>query len=244
MRLTALLLLAAICQVADDWGPSIARFKTYAIDQVGTSRKEAERMVARLTAKDVAGARRAWRDVSLAWERSRVLVAAVFPDLEKAIDGSGGDGLRGIEAGLFAATQEASLTPSSEALRDHLTALEQKLRDTQLPPQVLYDAMVRVLSDINTAKPPGGDAGRTRDDLRARMQGVAKVWGTVFEGPMERVKREADAQIDKGLTALKRMLDVQDAGKLDVEHIAKDAGEIAHALSDAALGFEIPKAGS
>jgi hypothetical protein len=106
--------------------------------------------------------------------------------------------------------------------------------------------MVQVLSDINTAKPSGGDASRTREDLRARMQGVARLWGTAFESPMERAKREADAQIDKGLTALKRMLDVQDASKLDSEHIAKDAGEIAHALSNAAptLGLEIPKAGS
>jgi hypothetical protein len=63
---------------------------------------------------------------------------------------------------------------------------------------------------------------------------------------MERVRRDADVQIDKNLTFLKRMLDVRDASKLEPERIAKAADEIAHALLEAApaLGLGTPKAGS
>jgi hypothetical protein len=230
---------------ADGLAPSMARYKSYVIEQVQASQKGLVRFVAHLSANDMTGARKAWVGVVTGWECARPLAAGLFPDLERSMDGSleTRSGFFAIGAELQAAPQPTDLGPIAEKLRLQLVDLEKRIRNEQLTTQGPYDGMFRVVVMIGKAKPSND---KSNDRLRDRLQGVGKLWGTVFEAPMERVKRDADVQIDKNLTTLKRMLDSLDASKPDVELLVKAADEIAHALLDAApsLGLEIPKAGS
>ena len=199
-------------------------------------------------AKDTAGARKAWTAARTAWERLQTVAVETFPELKKTIDGSSvaPTGFPAIATQLVATGKPEVLVPAAEALRDQLSTLEKKVRETNFTAQGLYNGMARLafeISEISSKSKSSKPTPMILIDMRANFQGLAKLWETVFESPMEMVKREADAKIDKDLTGLKRLLDAADMSETDAQEVTKATERINASLAESAtaLGLEPPK---
>ena len=109
------------------------RYRPYMVQDIDRSLAEARTLNDRIAANDLAGAKKAWIDARVGWERSEVFTAAFVPDLDQEIDAwpNALMGFHAIEAKLFGAGS-MSVGTETNALIFHLADLDVKVHRIDL----------------------------------------------------------------------------------------------------------------
>jgi iron uptake system EfeUOB component EfeO/EfeM len=90
MRLTAMCMVLAVVAVptvhGEPFDDAVERYRLVIIEDVGQALFGARDLRDRLSRQDIAGARKAWIDARVGWERSEVFTSGFVPELDEAID--------------------------------------------------------------------------------------------------------------------------------------------------------------
>ena len=129
-------------------------YRRQLIADIGQALTGARTLRARIAADDLDGARQAWVDARVGWERSEVFTGGFVPELDRQIDAwpNATHGFHGIEAGLFG-TRRQEVGAETDALIDHLTQLQAQVRDVHLAPQRLLNGIARLAFEIGDRRP-------------------------------------------------------------------------------------------
>jgi iron uptake system EfeUOB component EfeO/EfeM len=204
----------------------------------------------RLAANDIPGAKQAWIDARVGWERSEVFTSAFIPDLDAAIDAwpDATSGFHGIEAKLFGADRadvRAGMGDAMDGLVRDLTAADKQVHDAPLTRQGLLNGLARLAYEIGDSKVDGGESrlsGTSLDDMRNNADGIALAYGTLFASALAAADAKLDAHVRSDVSKLKTLLAAKDLRSIDPEELQKASEALVLALSAAApkLGLETP----
>jgi len=192
----------------------------------------------RVTAKDLAGAKKAWLSARAGWERSEVFTAGFVPELDTLIDAwpNADSGFHAIEAKLFGAGR-TDVEGDTDALIKNLDELHERLRDMPLTPQGLLDGTVRLAYEVGESKADGGESrisGTSLDDMRNNVSGVEFAYRTVFAGPLRQADATLADSVTKHIEQLKTVVAARDLPHVDVRTLRRASEELAVALQAAA----------
>jgi iron uptake system component EfeO len=247
----AALLLAAPAHATEtpalDTG--LAAYARLATQQIDAARDEARVMQQRLAAGDMAGARRAWLESHVAWERSETFSASLYPDLDEAIDAwpDGKSGYHLIEARLFGDTPETAKDAAADLVRS-LDSFAKELRAHGLTAQGLLDGTAQLAFETGENKATGGEStasGSSYADMRNNVQGIQAVFTTVLGPTLKQRDAAAYERASISLARMAQLLAAKDLAALDQTEYGHASESFAAALRDAAvpLGLQTPKLG-
>jgi iron uptake system component EfeO len=250
MRLTVLcIVLSAVAVPAVHGQPfddAVERYRLAMIEDVGQALSGARDLRDRLSKQDFAGARKAWIDARVGWERSEVFTSGFAPELDEAIDAwpDAVAGFHGIEAKLFSA-DPAGVDDEADALIAKLADLDARVRTMRLTPQGLLDGVVRLAYEIGDSKVDGGESrlsGTSLNDMRNNADGIDLAYRTLFESKLEIVDRTAAERVQSDIGQLKALLMVADLKSVDADNLRKTSEALIVALQAAGpeLGLGTP----
>ena len=222
------------------------RYRSFAIEGIGSALAGARDLRERAAAADLAGARRAWLSARAGWERSEVFTAGFVPELDASIDAwpNADSGFHAIEAKLFGAGR-TDVENDAAALVTHLDELHGKLRDMPLPAQGLLDGTARLAYEVGESKADGGESrisGTSLDDMRNNVAGIAFAWRTIFADALKAADaRLADAVAER-IERLKVIVAAPDLPHVDVRALRRVSEELVVSLQAASvkLGLRRP----
>src|ERR1700729_641126 len=146
------------------------QYRSHLITDVDRTLASARMLATSAAAGDLAGAKRAWIEARIGWERSEVFTAGFVSELDRDIDAwpNGAIGFHAIEAKLFGANRTDFQNEANELVHN-LSALSARARDTPLTPQGLLDGIVRLAFELGESKVDGGESrvsGTSLNDMR------------------------------------------------------------------------------
>src|ERR1700761_5093679 len=129
LSLTLVVLTALRAAGATPLDAAAENYRPYMIEVIGQALSGARNLRERITASDLAGARKAWISARAGWERSEVFTAGFVPELDSKIDAwpNAVSGFHAIEAKLFGEGNTDALN-DADALVEHLDSLHKQLR--------------------------------------------------------------------------------------------------------------------
>jgi iron uptake system EfeUOB component EfeO/EfeM len=220
------------------------------IEDLGRALADARLLRERIGARDLDGARQAWIEARIGWERSEVFTSGFVPDLDREIDAwpNARHGFHGIEAMLFGANR-TDFTPTdvreeTDALVAHLADLHTQVHDIPLSPQRLLNGVARLAFEIGGSKADGGESrlsGTSLNDMQSNADGIASAYRVVFSEAVgtatPRLAQAAQAAIER----LKALVEVSALRNLDVEKLRVGSEELIAILQNAAPGLGLDK---
>ncbi len=249
VALSLLLLTLVVCARTAEAGAldeAAERYRSYAVEGIGSALAGARDLRERVAAKDLAGARKAWLSARAGWERSEVFTAGFVPELDAQIDAwpNADSGFHAIEAKLFGAGR-TDVEADADALVKHLDELHTRLRDMALPPQGLLDGTVRLAYEIGESKADGGESrisGTSLDDMRNNVAGVEFAYRTIFADSLNSVDSSLADSIARRIEQLKTIVAARDLPHVDVRALRRTSEELVVSLQAAAvkLGLRRP----
>jgi iron uptake system component EfeO len=250
MRLTALciVLLAVAVPAAhgEPFDEAVERYRQAMIEDVGRALSGARDLRDRLNKQDFAGARTAWIDARVGWERSEVFTSGFVPELDEAVDAwpDAVAGFHGIEAKLFG-SNPADVSDEAETLIAHLADLDARVRTMKLTPQGLLDGVVRLAYEVGDSKVDGGESrfsGTSLDDMRNNADGIDLAYRTLFASKLEIVDRPLADRVQSDIGRLKALMLVPDLKSVDADGMRKASEALIVALQAAGpeLGLGTP----
>jgi iron uptake system component EfeO len=202
-------------------------------------------MATSAAAGDLAGAKRAWIEARVGWERSEVFTAAFVPELDRDIDAwpNGAIGFHAIEAKLFGASRTDVANEANELI-GNLSQLSAKVRDTPLTPQGLLDGVVRLAFELGESKVDGGESrvsGTSLNDMRNNVDGIELAWRTIFAPTAKSRDGQVDAGMRRSIEELKAMVDVGELRHVDPDRLRIATEELVLKLQSAAPLLDLKK---
>jgi iron uptake system EfeUOB component EfeO/EfeM len=244
--LSVMLAVAAGSANAAPLDQAAERYRPYVIENIGQALAGVRDLRARLAAKDLAAARKAWIAARAGWERSEVFTAGFVPELDAQIDAwpNAEAGFHAIEAKLFGA-DSIDVERETNALVDHLSDLDGKLRDIALTPQGLLDGTVRLAYEVGESKSDGGESrvsGTSLDDMRSNVSGLQFAYRTIFADELKSCDRKLADVVDAKIEELGMLLVVRDLKAVNVPKLRRTSEELVIALQSASakLGLRRP----
>jgi iron uptake system component EfeO len=221
-------LTAALPAKAGPFDAAVERYRPYLIADIDAALAGARDMRARLTAQDVVGARQAWIDARVGWERSEVFTAVFVPRLDAAIDAwpDAVAGFHGVEANLFG-SDPSEASAATDALIANLTDLDAQVRTLRLTPQGLLDGVARLAYEVGDSKLDGGESrisGTSLNDMRNNVDGIDLAYRTLFATTLDAADPKLAEQVGSRIAHLKRLLAVQGLKSVDADTL-RDASE-------------------
>jgi iron uptake system component EfeO len=200
----------------------------------------------RINANDIPGAKKAWIDARIGWERSEVFTSGFIPELDDAIDAwpDAVAGFHGMEVKLFGANP-GDVGDQMDTLILHLTEADERIRSMQLTPQGLLNGVTRLAYEIGDSKVDGGESrlsGTSLDDMRNNADGIELAYRTLFASPLEASDPKLAEQVRTDINQLKALLKVQDLRGIDPDTLQKASEGLVVALQAAGpkLGLATP----
>ena len=229
---------AATADPAPQLDGAIARYRALLLQDVDRTVAGAEKLRARIVAEDLAGAKQAWLEARVGWERSEVFTTGFVPELDKDIDAwpNGTTGFHAIEAKLFG-TGRTDAAEESEALLENLTALRAQVRGVALTPQGLLDGIARLAYEVGESKIDGGESrvsGTSLDDMRNNLAGIDLAWHTIFAAALQARDGALAAEVKQRIDALGAMLAHAELRRLDPDQLRAASEGLVLALQTAA----------
>jgi iron uptake system component EfeO len=226
-------------------GDGIEQYRSRLVADIDRALASARTLRASAAAGDVAGARQAWIEARVGWERSEVFTTPFAPELDRDIDAwpDGATGFHAIEAKLFGAGR-TDFDNEADRLVRNLDELDAKARNTPLTPQGLLDGIVRLAYEVGGSKVDGGESrvsGTSLNDMRNNVDGIALAWRTIFAAAVEARDQPLDAHVRRGIEGLKTMVDVRDLRRIDPDRLRTATEELVLRLQNAAPLLDLSK---
>jgi iron uptake system EfeUOB component EfeO/EfeM len=222
------------------------RYRPYLIEGIGQALAGACNLRASVTAKDLAGARKAWLSARAGWERSEVFTAGFVPELDAQIDAwpNADTGFHAIEAKLFGAGR-TDVEGETEALVGHLNDMHEKLREMPLTAQGLLDGTVRLAYEVGESKADGGESrvsGTSLEDMRNNVAGIRFAYRTIFAAALASADQKLAAAVNGRIEELESFVTVRDLQHVDIPKLRRSSEELVVALQGASakLGLRRP----
>jgi iron uptake system EfeUOB component EfeO/EfeM len=249
-RAVFLCLIIGIIRVPDAVASSLdeaaERYRSYLIDDIGQALVGTRIMRERMKAHDLDGAKQAWIDARIGWERSEVFTSAFVPELDQQIDAwpNATHGFHGIEAKLFAANRTDS-HEEADALIAHLTDLHAQVQNSPLSPQRLLNGIARLAFEIGGNKADGGESrlsGTSLNDMQSNADGIELAYRVIFSDAVEAAAPRLAGAARAAIQRLKAGVQVSALRHLDSEKLRIESEELVAILRSAApeIGLERP----
>jgi len=225
---------------------AVERYRPAMIDDMDRALAGAQELKARIAAGDLAGARKAWIDARIGWERSEVFTSGFVPDLDEAIDAwpDATTGFHGIEAKLFGASS-FDVGTEADALVLHLSELDGKIRTMALTPQGLLNGIARLAYEVGDSKVDGGESrvsGTSLDDMRNNVDGIALAYRTLFAAALAGSDAKTAGQVQDEIDRLRELVSVPDLKRVNADRLRTASEALIVALQTAGpkIGLETP----
>jgi iron uptake system EfeUOB component EfeO/EfeM len=206
----------------------------------------AQKLNERISAKDVAGAQKAWIDARVGWERAEVFTAGFVSELDELIDAwpNAETGFHAIEAKLFGA-KSTDVSEEVKSLIFHLSDLDVKVHYTPFNAQGLLNGTARLAYEVGENKSDGGESrfsGTSLDDMRNNVVGIALAYKTVFADAVHSSDANLADQIQAKIDAMATLVAVPDLKSLDTDALRTNSEDLVIALQTAApkIGLRAP----
>jgi iron uptake system EfeUOB component EfeO/EfeM len=216
------------------------------VEQIGQSLAGARLLRERIAADDLEGAKTAWIEARIGWERAEVFTSGFVPDLDREIDAWPNAllGFHAIEAKLFGA-QRTDIQQETDALIFHLEDLDVKVQHLQLLPQRLLNGIARLAYEIGEGKADGGESsfsGTSLNDMRNNVDGIELAYRTIFVEVVDAGDPKLAAAIREKIERLRALVDVSDLKSLKPEKLRAASEELIVLLQTAApkIGLRSP----
>jgi iron uptake system component EfeO len=189
-RAAVLSLLVAATWVPNVWAFSLdqgaERYRSVLIEDIGRALAGARTLRERMATGDLDGAKQAWIDARVGWERSEVFTSGFVPDLDQEIDAwpNALHGFHGIEAKLFGANR-TDAREEVDTLVAHLADLNAQVQQIPLPPQRLLNGIARLAFEMGGSKADGGESrlsGTSLKDIQSNAEGIELAYRAIFAG--------------------------------------------------------------
>jgi iron uptake system component EfeO len=249
-RAVFLCLITATTWIPDAGASSLdgaaERYRSYLIDDIGRALVGTRIMRERMKAHDLDGAKQAWIDARIGWERSEVFTSGFVPELDQQIDAwpNATHGFHGIEAKLFAANR-ADSHEETDALIAHLTDLHAQVQSTPLSPQRLLNGIARLAFEIGGNKADGGESrlsGTSLNDMQSNADGIELAYRVIFSDAVEAAVPRLAGAARAAIQRLKAAVQVSALRHLDSEKLRIESEALVAILRNAApeIGLERP----
>jgi iron uptake system component EfeO len=222
------------------------RYRSYLIDDIGRALAGTRIMRERMKAHDLDGAKQAWIEARIGWERSEVFTSGFVPELDQQIDAwpNATHGFHGIEARLFGASRTDS-SEETDALIAHLTDLHAQIRDTPMSPQRLLNGIARLAFEIGGNKVDGGESrlsGTSLNDMQSNADGIELAYRVIFSDALEAAAPQLAGAARATIQRLKVAVQVSALRNLDSEKLRIESENLVAILRSAApeIGLERP----
>ena len=241
--------------IATTWAPNAGassldgaaeRYRRYLIDDIGRSLVGTRTMRERMEAHDLEGAKQAWIEARIGWERSEVFTSGFVPELDQQIDAwpNAFHGFHGIEAKLFGASR-TDARDETDTLIAHLTDLQAQIKDIPLEPQRLLNGIARLAFEIGGNKADGGESrlsGTSLNDMQSNADGIELAYRIIFSEAVEAGAPQLAEAAQGVIRRLKIAVQVLALRNLDSEKLRADSEELVAILRSAAptIGLERP----
>jgi iron uptake system component EfeO len=250
MRLIALCIVMVVVAVpavhGEPFDDAVELYRLAMIEDVGQALSGARDLRDKLSQQDIAGARKAWIDARVGWERSEVFTSGFVPELDEAIDAwpDAAAGFHGIEAKLFGANP-ADIGDEADALIARLADLDARVRTMKLTPQGLLDGVVRLAYEIGDSKVDGGESrlgGTSLNDMRNNADGIDLAYRTLFASKLDVADRALADRVQSDIGRIRALLQVADLKNVDADGLRKASEALIVTLQAAApeLGLGTP----
>lgn len=241
--------LAAVCIAparAETLDAAAERYRPYMIEAIDRSLAGARELRERIDAGDIEGAKKAWIDARIGWERAEVFTSGFVPDLDQEIDAwpNALMGFHAIEAKLFGA-KAGDIRDETNALIFHLADLAVKAHHVEFLPQRLLNGTARLAYEIGESKADGGElrySGTSLDDMRNNVAGLEQAFETSFAPALAEHDPALAAAVQAKIDRLKALVEVPDLRRLDPDKLRAASEELVLSLQAAAphLGLRSP----
>ena len=213
-------------------------YRRHLVEDIGQALTGARTLRARIAADDLDGARQAWIDARVGWERSEVFTTGFVPQLDREIDAwpNATHGFHGIEAGLFGMSR-ADIGAQTDALIAHLADLQAQIRDIRLPPQRLLNGIARLAFEVGDGKADGGESrlsGTSLNDMQSNAEGIDLAYRVIFADAIEAGDPRLGAALRSAIARLKAAVKIDDLRTLDLDKLRADTEELVALLQSAA----------
>jgi iron uptake system component EfeO len=222
------------------------RYRGFMIADMDRALAGARTLRDRIKANDIPGAKKAWIDARIGWERSEVFTSGFIPELDDAIDAwpDAQTGFHGVEVKLFGANS-ANVGDEIDKLIVHLTDADERIRTMQLTPQGLLDGVTRLAYEIGDSKVDGGESrlsGTSLDDMRNNADGIEVAYRTLFAPSLQASDAKLAERVGEHISGLKSLLEVRDLRSIDPDKLLKASEVLVVALQAAGpkLGLDTP----
>ena len=231
--------ISAIDQAAERYRPELAAAVEQCLAGVQTMRDH-------LRANDLDGARKAWIEARVGWERAEVFTSGFTSELDAEIDAwpSASSGFHFIEARLFGA-KRMDVLDATDVLVFHLTDLRIKVRDTRLTGQGMLEGTAKLAYEIGESKADGGESrfsGTSLDDMRNNADGIDAAYRLVFATQLQEKDAALAQTLRNRIDELRAQLQKPNLAALDADKIRTNSEAVVLALQQAApvLGLDKP----
>ena len=231
---------------AEPLAEAAEHYRPIMVEQIDQSLAGARLLRERIAAGDLDGAKTAWIEARIGWERAEVFTSGFVPDLDREIDAWPNAllGFHAIEAKLFGA-QRTDVQPETDALIFHLEDLDVKVHHLQLQPQRLLNGVARLAYEVGESKADGGESsfsGTSLNDMRNNVAGIELAYQTIFAEAVDASDPKLAAAIREKIEQLKELVGVSDLKSLDPEKLRGASEELIVVLQTAApkIGLRSP----
>src|SRR5262245_21949636 len=246
---------ALLCTIlAATWVPSVSaaplddaaeHYRRYLIEDIERALIGARVLRERIGAGDLEGAKRAWIEARIGWERSEVFNSGFVPELDQQIDAwpNAINGFHGIEAKLFG-TKRIEVVEETDSLVVDLADLRAQVRNIRLTPQRLLNGIARLAFEIGGSKADGGESrlsGTSLNDMQSNADGIELAYRIIFSAAVE-ASAPQQGQAARAINQrLKADVKVSDLRNLDLEKLCAHSEELIALLQSAAPNIGLSK---
>ena len=220
-------------------------YRRYLIEDIGQALNGTRALRERLVAADLDGAKRAWIEARVGWERSEVFTSGFVPELDQQIDAwpNATEGFHGIEVRLFGANR-TDVGDETDALIAHLVDLRGQIENIPLAPQRLLNGVARLAFEVGCNKADGGKSrlsGTSLNDMQSNVDGIELAYRVIFSDSIEASDPQLADAARAAIGRIKATVRISDLRSLDAEKLRADSEELVALLQTAAPKIGLSK---
>ena len=224
---------------------SAESYRRYLMEDIGQSLKGTRALRERLVVADLDGAKRAWIEARVGWERSEVFTSGFVPELDEQIDAwpNASHGFHGIEVELFGANR-TDVGEETDALIAHLADLHAQIENIPLAPQRLLNGVARLAFEVGGNKADGGESrlsGTSLNDMQSNVDGIELAYRVIFSDALEAADPRLAGAARAVIEQMKATVQISDLRRLDAEKLRADGEELVVLLQNAAPKIGLSK---